>query len=523
MGGQLKLSAACVRFARLPIQVPSHKSRHLMGVLRFHLPNADQLDPLVYETAYVTGIEGIAWPCTSSLLAGQFSIQRDIDESGKLHIVWPTKTFGNVTLITTSLKVDAGVYNLPLELCRGTLIRLRNQIFEWQRIGLRVEASTLGLSDQALEGFIRAITTREDDQLQASIAQEAIELALRAAVELCDAFSTQMMDVRKQNENRLSTLMGLSLPPALSLASVSDAVSAAFNLVCLPVDLAAVESSSGKRDFSVFDKQLEWAREKNLRVCCGPLFRCRPGALPAWMVLLEESFDTVLRAACSHAEETVDRYRGKVHLWNCGSSLNVPGELDWNDEQVLRLAVSLIQTVRKADPRSPVLLSIDQPWSEYLRKSADGISPLHFADALIRADLGLTGLSLEMNLNAWPDGSLPRDPLEISRMIDRWSLLGLPLMINLTLPSEDRVDPRVTHQRRPVTSWKNSLDQGGSESTSETVVRLLLAKQSVHALIFNQATDQIGHEFPHGGLWDATGKAKVLLSQIARLRQQYLN
>jgi hypothetical protein len=494
-----------------------------MGVLCFHVPNADQFDPQVFETAYVTGIEGIPWPCVTTRRGDQFIIQRDIDESGKLHIVWPTRTYGNVTLMTTSLKVDACVYNLPLELCRGTVGRLRNQIFEWQRIGLRVAQSTIQLSDQALDGFIKAITTPGQDEQHAAIAQEAIELALRGATELCDAFSAQMLDVRKQNENRLSSLLGLSLAPALSLPSVTDAVCTAFNLVCLPVDLAAVELNSGKRDFSAFDRQLEWAREKNFRICCGPLMKFRPGCLPRWMVLLGEGFDTVLSAACGHAEETVNRYRGKVHLWNCGTGLNVPGELEWNDEQVLRLAVSLIQTVRRTDPRCPVLLTIDQPWSEYLRASAEGISPLHFADALIRADLGLSGLALELNMNAWPDGSLPRDPLEISRLIDRWATLGLPLMITLTLPSEKEPDPLATPNRRAVTSWKNRLSDQAEQSTTESIVRLLLAKQSVHALIFNQATDQLPHEFPHGGLWDAQGKPKPLLSQIARLRQQYLS
>lgn len=494
-----------------------------MGVLCFHVPDAEQLDPQVFETAYVTGIEGIPWPCVSTRRGDQFIIQRDIDESGKLHIVWPTRTYGNVTLMTASLKVGSSVYNLPLELCRGTVGRLRNQIFEWQRIGLRVAPSTIQLSDQALEGFIKAVTTPGDDRRQAALAQDAIELALRGASELCDAFSTQMLDVRKQNENRLSTLLGVSLAPALSLPSVTDAVCTAFNLVNLPVDLAAVESSSGKRDFSAFDRQLEWARDKNFRICCGPLMKFRPGGLPRWMVLLGEGFETVLSAACAHAEETVTRYRGKVHLWNCGSGLNVPGELDWNDEQVLRLAVSLIQTVRRTDPRCPVLLTIDQPWSEYLRASAEGISPLHFADALIRADLGLSGLALELNLNSWHDGSLPRDPLEISRLVDRWATLGLPLMVMLTIPSDSEPDESAAASRRPVTSWKNPLRDGPAESTTETIVRLLLAKQSVHALIFNQATDQLPHEFPHGGLWDAHGKPKAILSQIARLRQHYLS
>ncbi len=494
-----------------------------MGVLCFHVPEVEQLDPQVFETAYITGIEGIPWPCTTTRRGNQLIIQRDIDESGKLHIVWPTQAFGNVTLMTTSLRVDTEIYNLPVELCRGTIIRLRNQIFEWQRIGLRIPASTLQLSEQALDAFLKAITVRGDGTAQARAAQQSIELALKSINELCNTFSTQMLEVRKQNENRLSTLLGLSLPPSLSLPSVSDAINAAFNLICLPVDLAEVESHSGKRDYKTFDAQIEWARSQNLRICCGPLMRFRPGALPSWMVLLSEGFETILSAACMHAEETVNRYRGKVHLWNCGSSLNVPGEWEWNDEQVLRMAVSLIQTVRRADPRTPVLLSIDQPWAEYLRKSVDGISPLHFADALIRADLGLSGLALEMNLNAWPDGSLPRDPLEISRIVDRWSMLGLPLMIVLTLPTDTKADPNSVHNRQPVSMWKNTLMNSETDNSNDTIIRLLLAKQSVHALIFNQATDQLPHEFPNGGLWDASGKAKNLLTQLARLRQLYLS
>ncbi len=255
--------------------------------------------------------------------------------------------------MTTSLKVDSTLYNLPIEICRGTIIRLRNQIFEWQRIGLRVAASTLQLSEQALDCFLSAVTAGGNTQTQGQLAQDAIELALRSMHELTSAFSLQMLEVRKQNEDRLTTLLGVTLAPTLSLPSVADAVTTAFNMVAMPVDLGAVQSSSGKRDFSAFDRQIDWARNNNMRVCCGPLMRFRPGALPSWMVLLGESFESILNTACQHAEEVVTRYRGKVHLWNCGSSLNVPGELDWNDEQVLRLAVSLIQVVRRTDPRAP--------------------------------------------------------------------------------------------------------------------------------------------------------------------------
>ncbi|MFO1063141.1 MAG: hypothetical protein U0892_04620 [Pirellulales bacterium] len=496
-----------------------------MGALCFQVPNAEKLDPRVWETAYVTGIEGIPWPCTITLAGSKFSIAREIDESGKLHIVWPTESFGNVSLMTTSLRVDGQDYHLPLELARGTVIRLRNQVFEWQRVGLKVPSEALHLNDQALDRFVVAATSDDTALERTTAAQQAIEAGLKAASLLCDSFSTQLLDVRKQNENRLATLLGVTLPPALALDSVADALCTAFNMITMPLDLATVEQNSGKRDFTPFDKQIEWARQNNMRVSCGPLMNFRAGGLPRWMVLLGEGFESVLQAACNHAEETVNRYRGKVHLWNCCTGLNVPGEMGWNDEQVLRMAVSLIQTVRRTDPRSPVLLSIDQPWSEYLRASHDGISPLHFADALIRADLGLSGLALDLNLNSWPDGSLPRDPLEISRMIDRWAVLGLPLMVTVTMPSSTTTDEQCTADRETVSTWTSQGKDGVSDKTGfspESILRLLAAKQCVHAMNYNQSTDQLPHEFPNAGLWDNQGRPKPLLSQLARFRQSYL-
>jgi hypothetical protein len=494
-----------------------------MGALRFHVPNAHQLDPRVWATAYVTGIEGIPWPCVARRDGTQFSIEREIDESGKLHIVWPTESLGQIMLSTSSLRVSETPYHLPLELARGTVIRLRNQLFEWQRLGLNVPQDALELNEKALDQFILSATSSADPELREKSAQQSIECGLRAANRLCHAFSGQLLDVRKQNENRLSTLLGLNLPPALSLESVSDAVCTAFNLISVPVDLAAVESSSGKRDFAAFDRQVEWARGNNLRVCCGPLVNFRRGGLPKWMVLLGEGFEGVLEAACAHAEETVNRYRGRVQLWNCATGLNVPGEMSWTDEEVLRMAVALIQTVRRGDPRTPVLLTIDQPWSETLRDSADGISPLHFADALIRAELGLSGLGLELNLNSWPDGSLPRDLVEISRLVDRWAMLGLPLMVLLTMPTEAGADPRCPAERETVSRWSSPLAGAAEPQWAEAVVRLLVAKQAVHAVVYNQATDQLPHEFPHGGLWNLEGKAKPLLGKLAVLRQQFLS
>ncbi len=498
-----------------------------MGDLRFKVPNAANIDPRIWETAYISGMEGIPWFCHRQMDGDQFSIGRDIEESGKLNIVWPTRSLGNICLSTTSLRIVDNPYSLITELARGTVFRMKNQCAEWQRIGLKLPAEFFPLSEQALNQLLHALTIRDNPKKQEQHAQAAIDSSTDASILLCDAFSMQVLDIRLQNEGRFSTLLGCRIQPQIAIESVSDALKTAFNLISVDADLNAIESASGQRNYAIADRQVEWAHQNGHRVCVGPLLNFKPGGLPRWMVLLNENFETVMNVACEHAVETVERYKGKVHLWNCAVGLNGPGEMRWSDEEVLRMSVSLIETVRRADDRTPVLLTIDQPFSEYLGSERDGISPLHFADALIRADLGLSGLALQLNLDTWPDGTLPRDPIDISRLIDRWGLLGLPLMIIITAPSQLTGDARAEHGLG-VSSWSIDINTPSSDVKSEGLkseglIRMLLAKPTVHAIIWNQTSDQLPHGFANAGLWDSNGKAKSILNSAAKLRQAYLH
>jgi len=62
----------------------------------------------------------------------------------------------------------------------------------------------------------------------------------------------------------------------------------------------------------------------------------------------------------------------------CGSA-ECRGDLVFSEEQRLRLAVAMIEVVREASSRTPVVISFDQPWAEYLATDDYDLSPLHFA------------------------------------------------------------------------------------------------------------------------------------------------
>jgi|694.fasta_scaffold01655_21 hypothetical protein len=520
-----------------------------MSGLRFEIPKKFTMDPLAWQTAYLTGIEGLPWYCKRSHAESICSIERSIDESSRLNVIWPSKHFGPILLSTTSLRSSQEPYDLSIELARGTLNRVRNQAFEWQRLGLRQNEDFLTSSAAALENFLDSIT-RARGAAAWTLAESSIEHSLKAGQLLCRSFSEQALNFRHQQEPQLATLLGVQLPFVAPENLSRFSVTETSNTVGIPLEPSLLRNRSGKMDFSIPDAQIQWARQQGLRICAGPLFTLQPSSLPEWLMLVDDPFEQLLQAACDHVREVVSRYRGKVHLWHVTAGLNAPNDLRLTDDQALRLAVHTLQAVRRIDDRAAVILSVDQPWCEYLGSNQEAVSPLHFVDALIRADLGLSGIGLEINHNYWPGGSLPRDLLEFNRLIDQWSLLGLPLMFLLRQPTDFGSDPIANSKTGIVSSWypyaENAVAAPGAKppaqkskerskvTTTEAksppagppnmyeIVELMLAKQAVQGIIWNQLTDTEPHSYPNSGMWNHRGERTSQVDWWIQLRKKHL-
>ena len=60
------------------------------------------------------------------------------------------------------------------------------------------------------------------------------------------------------------------------------------------------------------------------------------------------------------------------------------------------------------------------------------------------------------------------------------------------------------------------------QATVDWLFPLLLAKQAVQAIIWNQLRDDLPHDFPHGGLFDARRRARPALQSIIDFRRQFI-
>ncbi|MEI8371744.1 MAG: hypothetical protein WCJ35_02800 [Planctomycetota bacterium] len=486
--------------------------------MRFIVSPPQCITEEVLQFAYMSGMDRAPWVVRAETDEGELVLERDVSDSGSVTVPWYVEGHGLLALSTGTLAERWEPYHLPLELARGTINVLRTQLYEWQLIGLTVPEAVLRLLKDALLKFSWAVV--QQGRGDGVAAQEILRIALEGSQLLAVAYSEQLIAVRRRATGRLPSLLGCTLSSSEMDDATAQSFLAAFNMAMVPVYWRDVEATEGSFDWSACDRQIQWCRGHGLRICMGPLLQPDARGLPDWIYLWDDEFDTLLSSAGQFVDAVVNRYRGKVDLWHCAARVNTSQVLGFSEEEKLRLVAGIICRVKQLDPDHPLMIGIDQPWGEYQGRRAVDLSPIHFADALIRARLDFKAIFLEMNLGCFTGGTLLRSEIDVNRFLDDWSLLGLPLAVGLSLPSADGTDPRARQKiDLPAGSWSLAAQQ----AWVARLVPLILAKPGIQAVVWNQFEDSQPHEFPHGGLLTPQGQAKPALRTLAALQAAWIN
>lgn len=501
--------------------------RACMGQFHFDVPDtaSDFVQQSLWNDAYICGIEGVPWQSRNEFDGSRLTITRGIESSGKLYIACPLPGFGFRTLSTCSLRpLDEEPHLLPLELARGSCYRARIQSDAWQRAGLTLSEKFLQLLSDGTERFLDAAQCRADASRSAEVALDALLLLEGATAELGESYSVQSIAFRKQQEPQIGTLLaGTVIPPSPTGAANSDVFCETFNSAAVRMSWADIETDSGRFDYENAEHSIRFCASKGMRIIGGPLVDFRERLLPHWLYLLEDNFDAFLNAVIQYVERTVQKFSGSVQLWNCATGLNTPGPLNLDDEQVMRLAVGILQSVRRTDPNTPAIMSFDQPFGEYLAKDRDGISPLHFADALVRSGLGMAGIGLEFRVGYRSESTLPRSAVEFGQMIDRWATLGMPMLVQLSVPGGVGADEKSIVPTEVLNQDTESFNAADEQlRIAGPMIRTLLAKHIVHGVVWDGWSDAEPHVMSHSGLLDGEQNPRPLLEYLTRVRREFL-
>src|SRR4051794_8204410 len=108
-----------------------------MGAMRF-LVNSPQLleNCPKLERAYISGSDGRIFPTRIEISDRVITCRRTGCESGRFQLAWPVPGFGVPVVTTASLPEREEPYLLTLELARGKIAQVRDQVSLWEVSGM---------------------------------------------------------------------------------------------------------------------------------------------------------------------------------------------------------------------------------------------------------------------------------------------------------------------------------------------------------------------------------------------------
>lgn len=498
-----------------------------MGNLRFLIaPSQVPEDWSDLHRAYLNAVDGRVFPTRIEADGNLLTFRRQTSQSCKLNIVWKVNNFGRPMIRSASLAEREEPYVLLLELARGKISTLKDQLSVWQIAGLTIPDTLWTLHDDAFAAFSQAAIIQDQLEECSKLASVALEKAHAAAELLVQLYARQRLTIlhQRSKSSKLPVSLGCNLGKMVPSTSETQLIHQTFDAVNVDlINWKLIEPFEGDQNWDLCDQQIDWCKKNNLLIRGGCLLDFAPQGLPDW--LESWKLDMVnFQSIISHFMETaITRYTGSIRTWTLVSSMNTGGIFGLNEETRLTLTARAIEVAKQTDDSIQCYIRVEQPCGDYLSKGQHQLSPMQFVDAIDRLGVGLSGIDLELSIGYFPNGSHHHDLLDISKLIDKWSTLNLPLHITLAFPSDAAVvdQNNSTISKVQASQWKTGWSEAAQAEWIDLYLPLLLAKPAVTGVYWSQFRDQDASRFPHSGLINLEGQPKPALKTISKYHKQY--
>lgn len=494
-----------------------------MGVMRFQLPSSriDGTAPALYR-AYISGFDGRVYPTRVEVAQGTLLCRRTTSDSGRLNVAWPVEGFGSPVLSTASLMEREQPYHLAVELARGKICQLRDQMGAWQVAGMMMPEEVLSLSREAHAAFAQAASNQIDADASTRLAEKALLKACEAADLVTRSYSRQRLNVRRRKGGGLPTFLGCDPGVVSPAGKWTERFREAFTAAVVPIRWSHIEPEEGEYDWSACDALADWARECRLTPFGGPLLDFGPHGLPRWLEKWEHDFFNLQSFLSDFVETAIGRYIGRIRYWEVATRANTGGGMALTEENRLMLVARVLETAKQVDEDLQLMIRIDQPWGDYQARGQHQLTPIQFVDALLRSGVGLSGVNLEIAVGYRPRGTAPRDLLDFSRLLDQWGGLGLPINVQFAFPATVDVDPRSDSDLEVDQSQADGWSEAKQAEWVDRYLPLTMSKQGVTGVFWSHFQEGVPHHFPNAGLLRADLSPRPAFGKIVQLRKDYL-
>jgi hypothetical protein len=478
--------------------------------------------PLLRLACLAGGYDQTPTPTGVELADDRLVLTRESSESGFVLLPWPVGSGGAVMATSATIRERPEPYRLLTELARGKLNQVRTQTGEWRDIGLQTSPQFESELGELTRLFGTAALSADPVESDATAAR-VLDRSYLLADQLVRTYVEQMFLTRHQEEGKLGTWLAARTVAAIAPPLVGE-YRRAFSAVRVGLRWADVEPEESRYNWAAFDAAVASAEELGLPVAFGPVIDLSPGMLPGWADGWRGDLPTLAAFMCDYLETVVGRYKDRVRRWVVCGGFNHADGLGLSDDDRLRLAARLFESAGSLDPELDFILGVAQPFGDYLTSGDQTITPLAFADDLIRAGARVGGIELELRTGSLPRGSFPRDLLDASRLLDLFGLLGPPLEVVLSCPAAAGADPAAQSHGEVLwtPAWRGGPTAEGQSEWGMGVAALALCKPQVRSVTWDHWADAEPHITPFGGLIAASGRANPLLGRLQGLRAAHL-
>ncbi len=465
------------------------------------------------------GQESVPWPTLAVVESDRLVLTREIGESGCLHAPWRVNGSGRFMLSSCTLMERAAPYRLSgradawkiesgpqpilgMARCRSRGSHGFRQQFEARRSN--PFALLFPLARPRLPTSLRAMPSSRWRSAAAAWCKRMwnkfSNCAATGRSHRLLSWGAATRSVRPQTRSRLLATLGKTATLSFSWKDI--------------------ERVPGIFSWEKADELAHWAEQSELHLTGGPLIDLGAAGLPDWIEPALRDVNQLARAMCRFTQAVVRRYQPLVRRWILTRASNCSSSVQITEHAMLWLNLRLAQTVRQVIPDAELVVAIARPWGDYLAVEDREHSPFVFADTLLRSEINLTALEVELIMGLPGRESYLRDLLDTSRLLDYYSLLGAPLRVTLAYPSRVPADSK-NETVASEGSWQEGATPAGQADWGDSFASLALCKPYVQDVTWICAADTPAHPLAGCGLCDELGHQKPILRELSSLERHF--
>jgi len=492
-----------------------------LGKLTFRVPSQIVLTPQDHQVIHAVGSDRLVRRAAVSGNSSSLTVDLWESDGVKLKVPFRDAARDPVLLSTCALAINnPQPYNLLLELARGALYRFRNLVAACHDAEIQPTDDTKQLLKESTDNFAQAVILPKTDETADELAFESLNQSLSGTRQLESIYATASQKAVQQHAPNRAFLRGIELSKTPD-DEISALLESPLNSVIIEPNWKRTEPKSGQCDWSETEAAISRVKQKELTTVLGPMIRLDQLTTPEWLYLWDGNFEEVATAVEKYVQQAVVQFKDRVDLWYFAASFNDRVAIALSEEERLRLMLLAIQTMRKTGLRAPMLVSFARPFGEYLANSERELAPIHFAEELVRARVGVTGVGLELNFGELSPATYYRGFFDIEEILDQWSMLGVPLFVKISAPSSWREDPNAQYSLNRSEEPQERISRRTQREQIARVLPAIVTHPQVQGVFWSPTSDALPHNFPHSGLLDNRWRPKSTINAIRKILNQF--